>query len=143
MIFRWKLQKFQTNYPQLARVLHLYLTSRNKNKSDKYDSIDNTVVLNGKTERTTAGASFSNAQNVRLTRRDDRVGVIWLDPPERRLGGVSFLLFPSAVWGIAWLDLESKDDDGFLDGWKLYLLYCYRNEKNTKEYWKEKMIYTD
>lgn len=40
MIFRWKLEKFQTNYPQLARVLHLYLTSRNKNKSDKYDSID-------------------------------------------------------------------------------------------------------
>lgn len=58
---------------------------------------------------------FSNAQNARITRRGDRVRVIWLDPPERRLGGVSFLLFP-AVWRIAWLDLEGKDDDGFLDG---------------------------
>lgn len=36
-----------------------------------------------------------NAQNARITRRGDRVRVIWLDPPERRLGGVSFLLFPA------------------------------------------------
>lgn len=53
-----------------------------------------------------------------LELHDDRVR---LDPPERRLDGVSFLLFPFCFFeGLRGWILE--DDDGF-SRWKLYLLY--------------------
>lgn len=93
--------------------------SRNRNnvKSDKYDSIGNTIVLNGKTERTTA--SFSRlhfSQNARITRRSCSAR------SSRTTFGWSVVSFISVCFFEGLRGWILEDDDGF-SRWKLYLLY--------------------